>query len=340
MTCQTPCSRARSRLESSTSSRLGPGSFTRRPTPGVRTLVRGGGEGPGRYFAYNNWDFNTLAAILRQETGADVFEAFDEHFGQPLQMEDWRVSDGYYHYERDKSMYPAYPFRMSARDAARFGLLFARDGVWDGQRVLSEHWIQRSTALYSIDNEFMGYGFMWWVFLRRSQFELVTACVCGARRGQPDDRRALPELRHRHRQPGEHLSTAKRTPMDSTQGDLIAQVLAMRGTGAACRRSGAGDPRCQCRTAGDHPRDFGRDLSRARRSTSESFPIRPNHWELPERDGTVTDRTAGGWASRRVTHHSLGDVQALYLQDDGSRSTKRTAHRTVPARSTTATGKP
>ena len=85
-----------------------------------------GSEGPGRYFAYNNWDFNTLAAILKQETGADVFEAFDQHFGQPLQMEDWRVSDGYYHYERDKSVYPAYPFRMSARDAARFGLLFAR----------------------------------------------------------------------------------------------------------------------------------------------------------------------------------------------------------------------
>jgi CubicO group peptidase (beta-lactamase class C family) len=32
-----------------------------------------GSEGPGRFFAYNNWDFNTLAAILRQETGAEVF---------------------------------------------------------------------------------------------------------------------------------------------------------------------------------------------------------------------------------------------------------------------------
>jgi len=62
-----------------------------------------GSEGPGRYFAYNNWDFNTSAAILMQETGADVFEAFDEFFAGPVGMEDWRVSDGYYHYERDKS---------------------------------------------------------------------------------------------------------------------------------------------------------------------------------------------------------------------------------------------
>ena len=96
-----------------------------------------GSEGPGQYFAYNNWDFNTLAAILEKETGASVFEAFDEHFGAPLAMEDWRLSDGYFHYERDKSQYPAYPFRMSARDAARFGLLFAREGRWDDQQILS-----------------------------------------------------------------------------------------------------------------------------------------------------------------------------------------------------------
>ena len=128
-----------------------------------------GSEGPGQYFAYNNWDFNTSAYILMQETGIDVFDAFDEHFGQPLGMEDWRISDGYYHYELDKSRYPAYPFRMSARDAARFGLLFARQGRWEDRRILSEHWVTRSSALYSIDTEIMGYGFYWWI-LRQSPF--------------------------------------------------------------------------------------------------------------------------------------------------------------------------
>ncbi len=129
-----------------------------------------GSEGPGRYFAYNNWDFNTLATILMQETGEDVFEAFDEYFGGPLGMEDWRVSDGYYHYERDKSRYPAYPFRLSARDAARFGLLYAREGLWGDDRILSKHWVRRSSALYSIDNDIVGYGFMWWVY-REPRFD-------------------------------------------------------------------------------------------------------------------------------------------------------------------------
>ncbi len=131
-----------------------------------------GSKGPGRYFAYNNWDFNTLAFILEQETGDKVFRAFDQYFGQPLNMEDWRVSDGYYHLEAGKSRYPAYPFRMSARDAARFGLLFARDGLWGDQRILSRHWVRRSTALYSDDNDFFGYGMLWWV-ARQPEFEKV-----------------------------------------------------------------------------------------------------------------------------------------------------------------------
>lgn len=129
-----------------------------------------GSQGPGRFFAYNNWDFNTLVTIFEQETGVGVFEAFDEHFGVPLGMEDWRIGDGYYHYERDLSRHPAYPFRLSARDAARFGLLFAREGLWGDDRILSHHWVRRSSALYSIDNDAVGYGFMWWV-QREPRFE-------------------------------------------------------------------------------------------------------------------------------------------------------------------------
>jgi CubicO group peptidase (beta-lactamase class C family) len=140
-----------------------------------------GSQGPGRYFAYNNWDFNTLVTILEQETGAKVFEAFDEYFAEPLAMEDWRVSDGYYHYERDKSIHPAYPFRLSARDAARFGLVFARNGLWGDERILSRDWVQRSTAMYSIDDETIGYGMLWWVYRepRFKRYGMVAASGVG-----------------------------------------------------------------------------------------------------------------------------------------------------------------
>lgn len=99
-----------------------------------------------------------------------MFWDFDEYFGGPLKMDDSRVSDGCYHYERDKSGYPAYPFRMSARDAARYGLLYALCGMWDdGNRILSENWVHRSGPLYSIDTDIMGHGFYGWI-LRQPPF--------------------------------------------------------------------------------------------------------------------------------------------------------------------------
>ena len=78
-----------------------------------------GAHAPGTFWCYNNWDFNTLCTIFEQETGTKVFEEFATRFAAPLGMQDYRVRDGYYHYELDKSVHPAYPFRLSARDSAR-----------------------------------------------------------------------------------------------------------------------------------------------------------------------------------------------------------------------------
>ncbi len=124
-----------------------------------------GAYAPGEYWCYNNFDFNTLCTIFEQETGKRIFEEFDRRFAEPLGMQDFRVTDGYYHYELDKSIHPAYPFRMSARDCARYGLLFLNRGEWGGRRVLSEEWVARSTASYSkTDEDGGGYGYMWWTF--------------------------------------------------------------------------------------------------------------------------------------------------------------------------------
>ena len=82
-------------------------------------------------------------------------------------MQDYRVADGYDHYERDKSVYPGYMFRMSTRDLARFGLLFARGGTWRGRQVIPADWVAESTRAHSAvdmgDSYGTGYGYMWWV---------------------------------------------------------------------------------------------------------------------------------------------------------------------------------
>lgn len=123
-----------------------------------------GAHDPGTFWCYNNWDFNTLLTIYEQETGERIFEAFEERFAAPLGMQDYRPRDGYYHYERDKSEHPAYPFRMSARDMARFGLLYLNEGRWGDARVLPAAWVEASRQEHSREGvwEGGGYGYMWW----------------------------------------------------------------------------------------------------------------------------------------------------------------------------------
>ncbi len=124
-----------------------------------------GSFAPGTYWYYNNWDFNVLGTIFEQETGEKIFEGFKDKIADPLQMEDYRIIDGYYHYEKENSIYPAYPFKMSARDMARFGLLYLRKGKWGNQQIIPKHWIDESTRSYSktYNSLWDGYGYLWWI---------------------------------------------------------------------------------------------------------------------------------------------------------------------------------
>ena len=119
---------------------------------------------PGTHWCYNNWDFNTLLTILEQEAGISFFEEFDRRFAQPLGMQDYHSSVGYYHYEREKSSHPAYPFRLSARDMARYGLLYLNDGQWRDKQILSKSFVDKSHARISTDSWTGSYGYMWWVY--------------------------------------------------------------------------------------------------------------------------------------------------------------------------------
>ncbi len=119
---------------------------------------------PGTYFWYNNWDFNTLGTIFEQQTGLSVFEAFRLWIADPIGMEDFHIADNFYEYERRKSMYPAYAFRVSTRDMARFGQLFLQRGQWASEEVVSADWVDLSTRSHVNVEPGTGFGYMWWVF--------------------------------------------------------------------------------------------------------------------------------------------------------------------------------
>jgi CubicO group peptidase (beta-lactamase class C family) len=119
---------------------------------------------PGTRWYYNNWDFNAAGTIYQRLTGRDIFKAIHDEIAAPIGMEDFRPGDGTYVSGRD-SMHRAYPFRISARDLARFGLLALRRGEWNGRQVIDASWVDECTAFHSdaASQSTSGYGYMWWV---------------------------------------------------------------------------------------------------------------------------------------------------------------------------------
>jgi CubicO group peptidase (beta-lactamase class C family) len=125
------------------------------------TRPRRGSHAPGSHWYYNNWDFNTLGTIYKQETGGRIFDTFKARVADAVGMEDFRPSDGEYQ-RGPESRHAGYPLRMSARDLARFGLLYLRQGAWGGRQVIPRAWVAESTRSHS-DTGTCGYGYMWWV---------------------------------------------------------------------------------------------------------------------------------------------------------------------------------
>lgn len=52
---------------------------------------------------------------------------------------------------------------MTARDLARFGYLFLRNGEWRGEPVVPSAWVSESTQTHSQVGAGQGYGYLWWV---------------------------------------------------------------------------------------------------------------------------------------------------------------------------------
>ena len=122
-----------------------------------------GSHAPGSFFYYNNWDVNALGTIFEQETGEEICDAFKKEISDVVGMTDFRIDNCFYQYEWDKSLHPAYHFEMSARDMAKFGALYQKNGRWKGLQIIPSDWIDESTMAYSImeNTDGLGYGYMW-----------------------------------------------------------------------------------------------------------------------------------------------------------------------------------
>ncbi|MBW5436102.1 serine hydrolase [Bradyrhizobium canariense] len=114
-----------------------------------------GSHAPGEFWYYNNWDFNAAGSIYEQVAGAGIFNAFKQRIADPIGMQDFSTEACYYG-ETNVSNHRHYGFRISARDLARFGLLYLQGGRWNdnklslriGFRIASNHRQSRTTRFF------------------------------------------------------------------------------------------------------------------------------------------------------------------------------------------------
>jgi CubicO group peptidase (beta-lactamase class C family) len=103
---------------------------------------------PARYPAGTKWYYssgttNIVSYILRKKTGND-----DEYytFLHRNLFSRTGIRDAVFEVDPEGTMVGSSYLYLTARDYARFGLLYLNDGVFNGERILPEGWVEYSTT--------------------------------------------------------------------------------------------------------------------------------------------------------------------------------------------------
>jgi CubicO group peptidase (beta-lactamase class C family) len=113
---------------------------------------------PGQKFDYNNGLTNLMSVILTKTTGMTTREFADKHLFGPLGITNYtwaRGPQGYY--------IGGWGLRLTPRDMAKFGYLYLREGMYNGQQIVPRQWVQESVSLHSYPEKTDGYGYAWWL---------------------------------------------------------------------------------------------------------------------------------------------------------------------------------
>jgi CubicO group peptidase (beta-lactamase class C family) len=119
---------------------------------------------PGTFWAYSSGTSNIIARCAARAAGVSgpAFEAFmRQRLFAPLGMTSPQPK-----FDAAGTFIGSSYCFCTPRDFARFGLLYLRDGVWDGRRILPEGWVdyaRTETPRQPIEEQ--AYGAHWWLGL-------------------------------------------------------------------------------------------------------------------------------------------------------------------------------
>ena len=112
---------------------------------------------PGELWNYSTGTTAVLSRILADAVGGNDAEIdfITDRLLRPIGITSTRLA-----LDPSGRFYGGFGADSTPRDFARFGLLFLRDGVWDGERILPEGWVDYSRTPASSNPS---YGAQWWI---------------------------------------------------------------------------------------------------------------------------------------------------------------------------------
>jgi CubicO group peptidase (beta-lactamase class C family) len=131
---------------------------------------------PGTHFLYNSAASHLLSAIVQKVTGETMLDFLRPRLFEPLGIPDpqWDAS-------RQGVTIGGWGLHLRTEDIAKFGQLFLQKGVWNGQQLVPQEWVEQATSKQVSNGSNpasdwdQGYGFQFW------------RCRFGAYRGDGKD---------------------------------------------------------------------------------------------------------------------------------------------------------
>jgi CubicO group peptidase (beta-lactamase class C family) len=102
-----------------------------------------------------------LGHAFKNAAGKSIDEFSEEFLFSPMGIDDFT-----WDYINTEVVYASGELELLPRDMAKFGQLFLNDGVWNGKRILSRNWVEKTTRPHistdgrARDGE--SYGYQWW----------------------------------------------------------------------------------------------------------------------------------------------------------------------------------
>ena len=122
---------------------------------------------PGTEFQYNSLNTYVLSAIVTKRTGETLSEYLTPRLFEPLGI------TKYYWETCPKGITKGgWGLFICAEDMATLGQLYLQKGNWKDQQLISEYWVEISTARHQkTQNDTYGYGYQIWMEQRPGSFE-------------------------------------------------------------------------------------------------------------------------------------------------------------------------